>query len=249
MTNSLQGQTALVTGSTSGIGRAIALRLAGLGAHVIVSGRDDARGGDVVERIRAEGGSADFVHADLSTGAGAARLADAAAAVTGQIDILVNNAGVFPFASTADTTEDIVDQVLAVNIKAPLLLTSALIPTMAARGTGSVVNVGSVAGSMALTGATAYSASKAAIHQLTRVWVAEYATSGVRFNTVAPGYTETEGSQANTDEALRAALVSLTPAGRGGRPDEIADAVAFLVGDDARYIHGALLTVDGGSGV
>ncbi|MGD8168574.1 SDR family NAD(P)-dependent oxidoreductase [Herbiconiux sp. P16] len=118
----------------------------------------------------------------------------------------------------------------------------------ALRGSGSVVNVGSVAGSMSMAGATMYSASKAAVHQLTKVWVAEYAQSGVRVNSVAPGYTETEGSRANTDETLRDALVSITPAGRGGTPEEIADAVAFLVSDEARYVHGAFLTVDGGSG-
>ena len=246
MTSPLSGQTALVTGSTSGIGRATAVRLAALGAHVVVSGRDGDRAEAVVSSIRETGGLADFASADLSTGAGAIRLAEDAASFTGHVDILVNNAGVFPFASTAETTEAIADAVFAVNFKAPLLLTQALVPAMIERGFGSIVNVGAIAGSMPMPGATAYSASKAALHQLTRVWVAEYAKAGVRVNSVVPGYTVTEGSDAAASDEMRAALLSGIPAGRGGSADEVADAIAFLVGDDARNIHGAFLSVDGG---
>ncbi|WBP90408.1 SDR family NAD(P)-dependent oxidoreductase [Kitasatospora cathayae] len=249
MTPSLNGSTALVTGATSGIGRAIAQVLAERGAHVVVSGRDAARGEQAVREIRAAGGKADFVQADLGSVAAARRLAREARQLTGGIDILVNNAGIYPFAGTVDTTEEVFDQVFDVNVKAPFFLTAELVPAMVDKGGGAIVNVSSLAADKAVVGATAYGSSKSGVNQLTRIWAAEYGPAGVRVNAVLPGVTETEGVQAALPDEDRSELVAMTPAGRVGLPSEVAEAVAYLVSDAASYVNGALLTVDGGASV
>src|SRR3954451_7750653 len=142
MTADLTGSTALVTGATSGIGKATARQLAARGAHVIVSGRDSGRGDAVVAAIRADGGRADFVATDLHDDASGQRLAERATALgDGHVDILVNSAGVFPFGATPDFKASDVDEVFAVNVRAPYVLVSALAPEMAARGHGAIVNV------------------------------------------------------------------------------------------------------------
>jgi NAD(P)-dependent dehydrogenase (short-subunit alcohol dehydrogenase family) len=241
----MKGKTALVTGATSGIGRAVADALAQRGAHVIVSGRSVERGQRAVAEIRAPGGSADFVAADLTDPSSVRQLAAAAREVTGRVDILVNNAGIYPFAGTSDTTEEQFDRVYDVNVKAPFFLTAALAPHMAHEGGGAIINVSTVGAGKGLLGATAYSSSKAAVNQLARVWAAEYGPSGVRANVVAAGPIETEGVEAVPDAFVRS-LVAKTPAGRTGQPVEVAEAVAYLASDAAAFVNGALLAVDGG---
>lgn len=238
----LDGRTALVTGGTGGIGRAIATTLAAAGASVIVTGRDAARGGEVVDRIRTDGGKAEFVRADLGGGAAAVReLADE----VGDVDILVNNAAALSAGqSLLEVTEERIDQVLSMNVKVPFLLTAALVPAMIRNGRGAVVNIGSVAGTKAMGTFALYGASKAAMHLLTRSWADELAAKGVRVNTVAPGPTVTE-----LNEDLRDVLAQVTagyPSRRPSTAAEIAAAVVFLAGDDALNIHGATLAVDGG---
>lgn len=236
----LQDKTVLITGGTSGIGRAAAERFAEAGANVIVSGRDQTRGEDVVREIEKEGGHAGFIAADLSTRNGARELANA----VGPVDVLVNNAGVFPFAPTHETTSEQVDEVLRVNVAAPFELTAALAPGMGARGEGAVINVSTMAASFGLPGAAAYGASKAAIELLTKVWAAEYGPQGVRINAVAPGPTRTPGTEpmgAGLDQ-----LASTVPLGRPADADEIARTILFLASDDATYVNGAVLHVDGG---
>jgi NAD(P)-dependent dehydrogenase (short-subunit alcohol dehydrogenase family) len=240
MSARLQGRTALVTGSTDGIGAGIARTLADEGAFVVVSGRNSGRGEKVVAEIGEHGGSAAFVRADLAGGAAAAReLADAAqAAAGGPLDILVNNA------ATAEISEDVIDGALAVNIKSVILLTGLIAPDMAARGGGAIINVGSINGLVGMAGSALYSATKTAIHSLTKSWAAEYGPSGVRINTVAPGPTTTERNVAFADHI--APLIARVPSRRMSTLEEVAKAVVFLASDDASNIHGSTLSVDGG---
>ena len=196
----MNGQTALVTGSTDGIGVAIARTLAAGGAKVIVSGRNAERGEQVVQSILDTGGKARFAAADLSTGDGVRALAAAA----GPVDILVNNAAMLLAPQpTADVPEEIIDQALTTNVKAVFLLTGLLAPGMVDRGSGAIVNVGSINGFVGMAHSALYSATKAAIHSLTKSWAAEYGPSGVRVNTIAPGPTITPILAAHADRIQR----------------------------------------------
>jgi NAD(P)-dependent dehydrogenase (short-subunit alcohol dehydrogenase family) len=247
MSARLSGRTALVTGSTNGIGVAIARALAAEGAHVVVSGRDTARGEKVVAGIAEDGGRATFVGTDLARGGAAVRaLADAAHAIAGgALDILVNNAALLLAPAPTDTIgEDVIDNALAVNIKAPFLLTGLVAPRMAALGRGAIVNVGSINGLFGLAGSALYGTTKAAVHSLTKSWADEYGPAGVRVNTVAPGPTTTERTAAFADRV--APMIARMPSRRASTPEEVAKAVVFLVSDDAANVHGATLSVDGG---
>ncbi|MFB2598679.1 SDR family NAD(P)-dependent oxidoreductase [Herbiconiux sp. P17] len=246
MSNDLSGKTALITGSTSGIGRTIALLLASQGAHVIVSGRDAERGADTVARITSAGGEADFVGADLNDLTSVANLAtQAAAAGNGRVDILVNAAGIYPFAPSVELTPQQFDDIYNLNVKAPFFLTTALAPAMAERGEGVVVNVSTTLATKGIAGASLYASSKAAVETLTKVWAAEFGPSGVRVNAVSPGPIATEGTAPFGDGL--SVFHEGTPANRVGQPEEIAAAISFLISDDAKYIHGVILPVDGGA--
>jgi len=241
----LMGKTALVTGGNSGIGRAVAAALAGRGAHVVLSGRDAARGEQAVATIRRAGGTADFVKADLGDEASARALARQAAELGGgHVDILVNSAGIYPFGPTHDATEDDFDRVFAINVKAPFFLVAELAPKMAARGHGAIVNVTTMVAEFGAPQMALYGSSKAAMVLLTKSWAAEYGPSGVRVNAVSPGPTRTEGT-ADMGEALDQ-LASAAPAGRPALPEEIASAIVYLASDEASFVHGALVPVDGG---
>ena len=245
MTTTLTGSTALITGATSGIGKATAHQLAALGAYVIVSGRDAARGNAVVADIRGRGGRADFVAADLGDAHSVQALATRATELGGgHVDILVNNGGIFPFGPTADTPTDQVDEVFAVNVRAPYLLVGTLAPAMAERGHGSIVNVTTMVAEFGMNGMALYGASKAALVLLTKSWAAEFGPAGVRVNAVSPGPTRTEGT-AGMGDALDQ-LAAGGPAGRPGRPDEVAAAITFLATEQASFVHGAVLPADGG---
>jgi NAD(P)-dependent dehydrogenase (short-subunit alcohol dehydrogenase family) len=247
MIGRLQDKTALVTGSTSGIGRAIAVAFAAEGAHVIVSGRDTRRGDEVVAAIRGTGGEADFVAADLGGGSVAifALATKAIEAAGGQLDILVNNAAfLMGRTETIATTEALIDQALRVSVKAPLLLTAALVPQMIERGSGVIINIGSINGLVGMAGAALYGSTKAALHSFTKSWAAEFGPAGVRVNTVAPGPTLTKGVEGAG--AIREAIRATTPSRTFSTPADVAAAVVFLASDDAANIHGATLSVDGG---
>jgi NAD(P)-dependent dehydrogenase (short-subunit alcohol dehydrogenase family) len=242
----LAGRTALVTGSTSGIGAAIARTLAVQGATVAISGRDVDRGRALVDDITSRGGAALFTPSDLAGPYAGIRTlaAEATDALGGRIDILVNNAGIYPATSTEALDDTDLDQMLAVNVRAPHVLVAALAPAMAERGSGVIVNIGSWMASIGSPFAAMYSATKAAGEQLTRSWAAEYGPRGVRVNTVAPGATLTPGNEAA--RSVLDAMTAGTPAGVVVQPHDIAQGVLYLVSDDAWMVHGTTLYVDGG---
>jgi NAD(P)-dependent dehydrogenase (short-subunit alcohol dehydrogenase family) len=232
----LTGQRALVTGATSGIGRAVALQLARDGAEVVVHGRDAARGAETVQKIVAAGGNAGFVAADLGDPADVQRLARD----VGDVDILVNNAGIALFGPTAEFDVAAFDRMFASNVRAPFFLVAALAPGMAARGHGSIVSLGSMAGAVGLVGGAAYGATKASLEAMTRAWAAEFSASGVRVNAVAAGPVYTPASRRSES------LGETTPMHRASQPEEIAEVVAFLASPRASYITGATVAADGG---
>jgi NAD(P)-dependent dehydrogenase (short-subunit alcohol dehydrogenase family) len=232
----LAGQRALVTGATSGIGRAVALDLAQEGVDVVVHGRDATRGAETVEEITGAGGKASFVAADLGDAAEVQRLARE----VGDVDILVNNAGIALFGPTAEFEVSAFDKMFASNVRAPFFLVAAFAPGMAARGHGSIVSIGSMAGGVGLVGGAAYGATKASLEAMTRAWAAEYSASGVRVNTVAAGPVYTPASQ------RAEGLGDTTPMRRASQPEEIAEVVTFLASPRASYITGATVAADGG---
>src|ERR1700732_3958262 len=237
--------TALITGATSGIGRAAADKLAQSGVHVMVVGRNVERGERAIAEIRAAGGKADFISSDLRDAASARAVAKKAVALgNGHVDILINNAGVFPFGPTHEMSEESFDDVYALNVKAPYFLVAELAPLMAQRGKGAIVNVSTMVADYGAEGFSLYGSSKAAINLLTKAWAAEYGPKGVRVNGVSPGPTTTPGTDAMGEGF--AAIVSTIPLGRAAAPEEIAEAILFLATDRASFVHGAILPVDGG---
>lgn len=238
--NELVKKRALVTGGTSGIGRTTAEALARESAYVLVSGRSEARGAEVVAAIQEAGGQAEFIGADL----GNADDVRALAARASDVDILITNAGVFHAGSTHELPESAFDEAFAVNVKAPFLLAAAIAPQMAERGGGSIVNVTTMVAEFGMAGLSAYGASKAAVALLTKVWAAEYGPAGVRMNAVSPGPTTTPGTEA-MGEGFDA-IVSTIPLGRAAAAEEIAEMIVFLASERASYINAAVIPVDGG---
>ncbi|HET6294368.1 MAG TPA: SDR family oxidoreductase [Kribbella sp.] len=241
----LSGKNAVITGATSGIGRATALALAALGAQVLITGRDQTRGKELLEEVLAAGGAGQFLPADLTDATSAREFAGRALeAGDGRIDILVNNLGIGSFGTTQSTTEEAFDQMYSVNVKVPYFLVAEIAPTMAERGDGAIVNVTTTVSGFGQAGAALYGSSKAAVALLTKAWAAEFGPSGVRVNTVSPGPTRTPGTDFMGDSLDQAAAVA--PARRVAAPKEIADVVAFLCTDAASFVHGATLPADGG---
>lgn len=240
MAPSLAGSAALVTGATAGIGREVALQLAGLGAEVVVHGRNPERGAEVVQEIQNGGGTARFVAADLSDADDVRRLA----AEAGPVDILINNAGVYKFGATADTDDALFDEHVNINLRAPYILVQQLVPGMAERGSGVVVNLSTVAAAVPARMGGIYGATKAGVELLTRAWADEFGRSGVRVNAVQAGPTETPGTAVTP--GLTDGLGALTALGRAAQADEIANVIAFLASPAAGYVNGAIVQANGG---
>lgn len=240
-----EGLAALITGGTSGIGRATANKLAQVGIHVLIVGRNRERGEKAAAEIRASQGKANFIASDLRDAVSAREVARRAVELGGgHVDILINNAGVFPFGPTDKTTEEEFERVYSLNVKAPYFLVAELAPLMAKRGKGAIVNISTMVADYGVSGMALYGSSKAAINLLTKSWAAEYGPRGVRVNAVSPGPTRTEGTE-GMGEGLEQ-LAAQAPAGRPATADEIAEAIVFLATDRSSFIYGAQLAVDGG---
>jgi len=250
----LHNKTALVTGASRGIGRATALALAETGAHVLVHyGRSVQEAQSLVERIHSKGGRADAIRADLATPEGAASLAKEARSIIGdRLDILVANAGVSKNATIKDHKIEDFDNLFATNVRSPFFLVQQLLPVL---GEGSNIIVISSIGAHAVVGKPsldspsllAYSSTKGALETLVKNWAAILGPRGIRVNAVAPGVIDTDMSNFTKTEAGREATLGMQALKRIGKPEDVADVVAFLASDKARWITGASIPVDGGS--
>src|SRR3984893_10549467 len=250
----LRNKSALVTGASRGIGRATALALAETGAHVLVHyGPSSQEAESLVESIHSEGGCADAIRADLGTAEGAALLAKEVRSIVGQqLDVLVSNAGISKAATIKDHTVEDFDNLFATNVRSPFFLVQQLLPVL---GEGSNIIVISSIGAHAVIGKPgldnpsilAYASPKGALETLVKNWAAILGPRGVRVNAVAPGAIDTDMSNFTKTEAGRETTLGMQALKRIGKPEDVADVVAFLASDAARWITGASIPVDGGS--
>jgi 3-oxoacyl-[acyl-carrier protein] reductase len=252
--NTLQNKTALVTGASKGIGRATALALAKAGAHVVVHyGRSAQEAGSLVAEIQTIGGRADAISADLATPDGASLLANKVRSIVGdRLDVLVLNAGVSKAARIADHTVEDFDNLFATNVRGPFFLVQQLLPVL---GEGSNIVVTSSLGARSVVGKPgpenpsilAYASTKGALETLVRNWAAILGPRGIRVNAVAPGVIDTDMSNFTKTEAGREVALGMQALKRIGKPEDVADVIAFIASDGARWITGASIPVDGGS--
>lgn len=242
----LDGKCALVTGASRGIGRAVALKLASEGAKVALNfAGNEAAANEVRQEIEAMGGQAILVKADIADEAAVQDMVQKTADAFGRIDILVNNAGITRDGLLARMKEEDWDAVLSTNLKGVFLTTKAVAKLMMKQRAGRIVNMASVVGVTGNAGQANYSAAKAGVIGFTKTVAKELASRGVTANAVAPGFIDTDMTSVLSDKAKEAALSGI-PLGRMGTPEDIADAVLFLVSDQASYITGQVLHVDGG---
>lgn len=244
----LQDKVALITGGTTGIGRATAIAFARQGAKVVVSGRRQKEGEETVKLIKEAGGTGIFLAADVGKAADVKNLVERTVATFGRLDIAFNNAGIESsvIAPTADQDDADFDQVFAINVKGVYLSMKYQIPAMLKTGGGSIINTSSVAGVIGMPGAGPYVASKHAVIGLTKNAALEYAKLGIRVNAVAPAAIETPMLDRFTESVPRDLLTSLHPIGRLGKPEEIADAAVWLASSQSSFVTGQTIAVDGG---
>jgi NAD(P)-dependent dehydrogenase (short-subunit alcohol dehydrogenase family) len=243
----LQDRIALVTGAASGIGQAVAVRFAAEGAAVMAADVDDKNGLETVERIREAGGRAEFFRLDVSNPEEVKQAVRRTIDNLGGLHILFNGAGILAYGTAVETSEETWKRLIAVNLNGTFFCSRACLPHMIAQGRGSVINVASTTGSHdACAHAVAYVSSKGGVTLMTRAMAIDHAKQGVRVNAICPGPTDTPMLRnALTPEQLEA-FAKTFPMGRLGRPEEIAAAAVFLASDDASFVTGALLYVDGG---
>jgi NAD(P)-dependent dehydrogenase (short-subunit alcohol dehydrogenase family) len=250
----LDGKVALVAGGSLGIGRATARRLADEGAAVVLSGHDDASVAEALAELRGAGLEVDGRRADVKSAAEVEALVGFAAERYGGVDILVNSAGIQRYGTVVDTSEEVWDEVLAVNLKGMFLTAKHCIRELRRRGGGTIVNVASVQAFATQAGVAAYAASKAGVVGLTKAIAVDHAAENIRCNAVCPGSVDTPmlrfaaglfKGDGTEDDTIRA-WGSFHPLGRVARPEEVAEVIAFLAGDRASFVTGAELKVDGG---
>ena len=241
----LEGKIALVTGAARGIGRAICLELAARGADVVAAGRQIETCEETAAAVRALGRNAAAVALDVSDAASVESGAAAALKAFGRVDILVNNAGITRDTLLLRMTEEDWDAVLDTNLKGAFLLTKAVARDMLRQRSGSIVNISSIVGLIGQAGQCNYAASKAGLIAFTKSAAREFAPRGIRVNAIAPGFIQTRMTDA-LPEASREQMLSMIPLKRFGAPEDIAKAVAYLASDDASYVTGQVLSVNGG---
>ncbi|HEX6273610.1 MAG TPA: SDR family oxidoreductase [Polyangiaceae bacterium] len=242
----LRDKVALVTGSSRGIGAAIAERLAADGADVVVNYVNAQKEAEAVaERVRRAGARALVARADIADPAQATRLVEHAVEQLGRLDIVVNNAVMIELEPMGAIDPARARAQFATNVEGVIATVQAALTHLPSDG-GRVINVSSLVASHALSGATVYAATKGALDAMTRVWAKELGPKGVTVNSVAPGPVETDAFRANADGATRAVFVQRTALGRIGLPDDIADVVAFLASEDARWVTGQVVAATGG---
>lgn len=247
----LDGKVALVTGASSGIGRAIAIRLGAANASLVVAGRDPERTNATVAAITAGGGAAIPAIGDVRRSAEADATVATAREAFGGVDVLVNAAGVIHRADATGTSDDDWARVMSVNVDGAFFMSRAVVPVMRERGGGVIVNMSSTCGLVGATGLVAYCAAKGAVSNLTRAMALDHAADGIRINAICPGAVDTpmlmsaRESDASPDAVRRQNLAEI-PQGRIPGTDEIAELVLFLCSDGARHITGANLPIDGG---
>lgn len=244
-TKKLLGKVALVTGSSRGIGAAIALRLAEEGATVAINFNSDKNSADqVVAKIQELGSKAAAFKANVSSTPDSKKLIEEVSKTFGKIDILVNNAGVFEMKTLDQVDENHYQRIFDVNVKGVITTTAAALPHL--RDGGRVISISSVAAKATMPGASVYSATKAALDALTRIWAQELGKRQITVNAVAPGTTVTDMLEAGLSEDMKQMFISKTALGRLGEAKDIADVVTFLASDDSRWVTGQTIVADGG---
>lgn len=244
----LQGKVAVVTGASQGIGESIARLFAAEGARVVVNARTESKVTGVAETIRRDGGEARGAPADIGSREGVAHLVEGALQHFGHIDILVHNAGIFPYAPLQDMDDDCWRQVIDVNLTGAYRLIKACLPAMKERGAGRVLLTSSVQGNhVAVPGCAHYAASKAGLTGLARAAALELARYGITVNTVEPGLVLTAGVEEALSERRRDLMAQYVPMKRWAMPDEVAHAMLYLASDEAGYVTGQTIVIDGGA--